>query len=139
MQIPIKVDYGVRALVDLAQHANQGLVRAREIAQRTAIPEPFLAQVLHALRKHGLVQSQRGPKGGHALATPPSEIRLSTVMTSLGETPAPLACLAETSVCALVPSCAQRSVWQTVSDAVFRILDATTIEDLVNQTPDGAL
>ena len=47
MHVPIKVDYGVRALVDLAMHGQNGPVRAADIARRTMIPAPFLAQVLH--------------------------------------------------------------------------------------------
>ncbi|MCH8108796.1 MAG: Rrf2 family transcriptional regulator, partial [Chloroflexi bacterium] len=80
MHIPIKVDYGVRALVDLAQYGEDGPVRASEIASRTAIPEPYLAQVLHALSKYQIIKSQRGPQGGHSLAMEPSDIRLSVVM-----------------------------------------------------------
>ena len=56
MYIPIKVDYGVRALVDLAVNGTDGPVRASEIAKRTVIPEQYLAQVLaHAEqeRVHG--------------------------------------------------------------------------------------
>ena len=93
MQIPIKVDYGVRALVDLAIHAGQGPIRTSEIASRAAIPEPYLAQVLNSLSKNGLIRSQRGPQGGHTLAIPPSEIRLSKVMMYLGATETPVACL----------------------------------------------
>ena len=134
MHIPIKVDYGVRALVDLAQHAQQGTVRASEIAGRAAIPEPYLAQVLHALGKSGLVRSHRGPQGGHALALDPTEIRLSMVMASLGGTETMVGCLGDASACVHVPSCAQREVWRTVEHAVFNILDSTSIADLVERT-----
>ena len=54
MNIPIKVDYGVRALVDLAMNGEGKPVRASEIAARTSIPEPYLAQVLHGLSKNGI-------------------------------------------------------------------------------------
>ena len=85
MYIPIKVDYGVRALVDLALYGAGGPVRASEIAKRTVIPEQYLAQVLHTLNKSGFTGSHRGPRGGHFLAMEPSDIRLSNVMMSLGE------------------------------------------------------
>ena len=61
MYIPIKVDYGVRALVDLALYGAGGPVRASEIAKRTVIPEQYLAQVLHTLNKNGFTGSHRGP------------------------------------------------------------------------------
>ena len=134
MHIPIKVDYGVRALVDLALHGEKGPVRAAEIAGRTVIPEPYLAQVLHALGKSGLVRSQRGPQGGHALAMEPSEIRVSAVMACLGGAETMVGCLGDTSACSHVPSCAQREVWQSVEQAVFKVLDEATIQDLAERT-----
>lgn len=134
MHIPIKVDYGVRALVDLAYHANEDLVRASDIAKRTAIPEQYLAQVLHALSKRGIVRSGRGPHGGHALAMDPSDIRLSVVMSCLGASEMPIGCLDNASQCIHVPACAQREVWRSVAEAIFNILDSTSIADLVERT-----
>ena len=134
MHIPIKVDYGVRALVDLAMHRRESPVRAREIASRTVIPEPYLAQVLHALGKAGMVKSQRGPQGGHTLAVDPDEIRLSAVMECLGSPDNLVACLDDLTACVCVPSCAQREVWQEVELAVYRILDSRTIGDLVHRS-----
>ena len=49
MHVPVQVDYGVRALVDLAQHSDETVVRASEIARRQGIPEQYLARVLHSL------------------------------------------------------------------------------------------
>ncbi len=134
MHVPIKVDYGVRALVDLAINAKGGTLRASEIAARTAIPEPYLAQVLHTLSKSGLVRSHRGPQGGHALAMEPSEIRLSRVMACLGGVETPVGCLDDATMCIHVPAGAQREVWRAIAEATFKILDSTTIEDLVNRT-----
>ena len=134
MHIPIKVDYGVRALIDLAQYSKDNPVQTAEIAQRTAIPDQFLAQVLLVLSKRGFIRSQRGPHGGHSFAMDPSEIRLSTVAECLGGLDAIVGCLDDTSMCIHVPACAQREVWQSVSEAVFKILDSTTIADLLERT-----
>ena len=137
MHIPIKVDYGVRALVYLAINGKGAPIRTSEIAARSAVPEPYLAQVLHTLNKNGMIQSQRGRQGGHSLAKSPSEIKLSRVMACLGGTETPVACLDDVRSCIHVPGCAQREVWKEVALAVFKILDSTTIEDLVNKTPTG--
>ena len=137
MHIPIKVDYGVRALVYLAMNSKDAPIRTSEIASRSVVPEPYLAQVLHTLNKSGLIRSQRGRQGGHSLAKSPSEIRLSKVMACLGGTETPVACLDDVSSCIHVPVCAQRDVWRDVALAVFKILDSTTIQDLVNKTPTG--
>ena len=133
MHIPIKVDYGVRALVDLAQRRDEGPLRAADIARRTAIPEPFLAQVLHALGKNGFVKGVRGPQGGHLLAQEPSDIRLSAVMDCLGVAETMVRCLTDFTTCIHVPSCAQREIWERVDRAVFEVLDSTTIAGLVER------
>ena len=134
MHIPIKVDYGVRALVDLAMDTTDSPVRAADIARRTAIPEQFLAQVLHTLSRSGFVKSQRGPTGGHSLAIEATEIRLSEVVVALGGPDTPVGCLDDTNMCIHVPACAQREVWRSVADAVFKILNSTTIADLADRT-----
>ena len=134
MQIPLKVDYGVRALVDLAIHRQNAPVRASEIASRTMIPEAYLAQVLHALGKAGMVKAQRGPHGGHMLALDPEDIRLSEVMECLGASENLVFCLDDGAVCIHAPSCAQREVWQEVELAVYRILDSRTIGHLVDRS-----
>ena len=134
MHIPVKVDYGVRALVDLAMHRRSSPVRASEIAGRTMIPEPYLAQVLHSLGRAGLVRSQRGRLGGHTLAVDPHSISLSGVMECLGPSDNLVVCLEDLSACLHVPVCAQREVWQEVELAVDRILSSKTIGDLVDRS-----
>jgi Rrf2 family protein len=134
MQIPIRVDYGVRALVDLATHASEGPVRASDIARRNAIPEPFLEQLLNALAKHGLTRSQRGPQGGHMLAMDPADITLSMAMTALGEPQTVSECLHDEERCRLAGACAQRDVWRSVEEAVQAILNRTTIADLAERS-----
>lgn len=134
MHIPIKVDYGVRALVDLAARDRAAPVRASEIAGRTMIPEPYLAQVLHALGKAGMVKSQRGPQGGHALAANPDEITLGMVMDCLGANENLIACLDDLAACVHSSCCAQREVWREVEQAVERVLQSHTIGELAGRS-----
>lgn len=76
MRVSSRVDYGVRALFDLAGHGGSGPVQSREIAQRQGIPEPYLHQLLGALNRGGLVRSTRGPQGGHRLTQSPDSVTL---------------------------------------------------------------
>ncbi len=133
MRVPIQVDYGIRALVDLAEHAGEGSVRAGQIARRRSIPEPYLARVLHTLQKEGLVSSRRGRQGGHSLARDPSEITMGMVMEYLGGTQTLVDCLDDGERCDLTPSCMQRMVWREVEVAIARVLDSTTIADLTRR------
>lgn len=131
MRVPMRVDYGVRALVDLAQHYGGGPVSTAEIASRQSIPEPYLDQVLGTLQKLGFVRSRRGPLGGHVLAVVPSKLILGTVIEKLDGMGTPLVCLDDPQECTLSGACAQREVWQTVEATVHNVLSATSIADLV--------
>ena len=130
MRVPMKVDYGVRALVDLASHYGNGPVQTSEIASRQSIPEAYLDQVLTTLHKFGLTKSRRGPLGGHALARDPAEINLGMVMATLEGNTHVLECLAHPCECQLSDTCAQREVWRSVEESVKSLLSATTVADL---------
>ena len=143
MHVPIKVDYAVRALVDISMNVpTGGFVRAADTAERTSIPKAYLAQVLHSLRKAGFITSTRGPNGGHALALEASSIKLSQIMALLDTSDSLVQCLGDSQSCCQLPSCAQRYVWQNVEQAVYGVLDAVSIADLSRQTlsirPDAA-
>ena len=135
MHVPVQVDYGVRALVDLAQHSDETVVRASEIARRQGIPEQYLARVLHSLQRHGLTKAQRGPLGGHSLARHPSEITMGAVMACLGGPVALVACLDDVSNCEQSSCCGQQSVWREAEEAMWIVLNSTTIADVVERIP----
>ena len=130
MRVPMKVDYGVRALVHLAQHADERPVRTAEIAQRQHIPEPYLDQVLTTLNKFGFIRSRRGPRGGHMLARAAGEITLRQVVETLEGRMAPLDCIVDADECVLSGSCTQRDIWRGVEEAVQQVLEATTVQQL---------
>jgi Rrf2 family protein len=133
MRVLMKVDYGVRALVELAQRDGQGPMSTAEIASRQDIPEPYLDQVLSVLQKFGFIRSRRGPQGGHILAQSPGEISLGMVVGTLEGTGAPLVCIEDPGECTLSSACAQREVWQTVEATVHNVLNTTTIGDLASR------
>ncbi len=133
MKVPMKVDYGVRALVELALHYGHGQVQTAEIATKQGIPEAYLEQLMTTLHRYGLVTSRRGPQGGHMLAMHPSEINLSTVMNTLEGNPSLLDCFTDPNDCALSEACAQRDVWKAVDEAIQGVLSKITVADLVQR------
>jgi Rrf2 family protein len=133
VKLSMRSDYGARAVIDLARHYNRGPVQSAEIAARQAIPEAYLEQLLTTLRKSGLIRSTRGPHGGHELARPPAEIRFAEVIAALEGPLVPLDCLNDADACVVSPTCGMREVWQEVMASTQRILEATTIEDLVER------
>ena len=133
MRVPIKVDYGVRALVDLAVHAEDGPVQTAEIAQRQGIPVPYLDQLLTTLNKFGFVNSRRGPQGGHTLARPPRDVSVGEIMTTLDGNAPILECIHEPNECSIYDSCVQRDVWVSVEEAIQSVLGSITIYDLAQR------
>jgi len=134
MRIPMKVDYGVRALVDLAGQPDvHRPVRTADIAGRQGIPEPYLDQVLTTLNKFGLITSRRGPQGGHVLARSATDITLDEVVATLDGRNPPLECIDDATECALSGCCAQRDIWRDVEDAIHAVLTTTTIADLAQR------
>ena len=79
----MKADYGIRALLDLAERYGDAPVPCHDIASRQRVPGPYLDQLLMTLRRAGLVRSTRGPRGGHALAWPPEQITLAAAIRAL--------------------------------------------------------
>ena len=133
MKVSMKVDYGVRVLVDLAQHYGQGSVHTTDIASRQAIPEPYLDQLLTVLRKAGFISSKRGPQGGHILAKIPADINLGELISSLEGSTAPTECVDEPARCVRSTLCVQRDVWRAVEEATQKLLQGVTIDELAQQ------
>ena len=133
MRVPMKVDYGVRALVELARRYGDGPVQTAEIAANQGIPESYLDQLLTTLHKAGFIRSRRGPQGGHVLARDPMDIDLSLIMSSLEGNIPPLDCFIEPAECALSSRCAQLDVWRSVEEAVHNLLGSTSIGDLAHR------
>jgi Rrf2 family protein len=80
MRISAKVDYAVRAAIELAVAGEGQLTKADAIAQAQDIPPKFLENILGDLRQGGLVRSQRGAEGGYRLARPAGEITVADVI-----------------------------------------------------------
>jgi Rrf2 family transcriptional regulator, cysteine metabolism repressor len=139
MKIGSKGDYGLRALIDLAERYESGaVVQSKEIAERQAIPRDYLALIMIELRKAGLVKSIRGHGGGYRLARQPDLITMGEALRLL-ETPVTLIdCTTDLGFaeCSLSLRCRMRNVWVEANRAVMAILDSTTIADLcTTQTP----
>lgn len=129
-----RTEYGLRALMELAARRADGYIPAKEIARRQGIPVKFLEQQLAALHKAGLVDSQRGPRGGAVLARDPEEIRLADVIEVLEGSLAPMYCLEpHDERCVLTHQCGLQELWVRVEAAVRSVFEQTTLADLVTR------
>ncbi len=136
MKVSMKGDYGLRALIDLAQRFGEGPVQSSAIAGRQSIPEPYLDQLLTSLRRAGLIRSVRGPQGGHALIRDPNEVTLAEALVALEGSLAPIACLDDPAGCPKSP-CGLREVWDQVHEATVKLLEGITIGELAEKQRAG--
>lgn len=83
MKLSQKTQYGVRALFDLAFYQRGKPAQVREIAERQGIPARFLEQIFQDLKKAGLVQAKRGPRGGYTLIKAPDELKFGDIVRAL--------------------------------------------------------
>jgi Rrf2 family protein len=83
VRVSAKVDYAVRAAVELASSTDGEPVKAQAIAEAQSIPLKFLENILQQLRQADLVESTRGPHGGHRLARPAADIALADIIRAV--------------------------------------------------------
>lgn len=133
MKVSMRGDYGVRALIDLAQNYGNGVVQSGDIAERQHIPAPYLDQLLTVLRKAGFINSRRGPQGGHELAKDPRLINLAEVIEALEGPISPIGCLDGAMECYFTTSCSQQEVWASITSKIKDVLQETTIGALAER------
>jgi Rrf2 family iron-sulfur cluster assembly transcriptional regulator len=132
VKVSTRGDYACRALLSLALHGDgAGPTSVRDIAERTALPQPYLEQILLALKGAGLVRSKRGVGGGYVLARDPAAITLGQIVSAV-DGPIVLGDFGEphkNGACDHEGQCVLLAVWQGVSDEMRRLLDAFTLAD----------
>ena len=138
MRIPMKVDYAVRALIELADTYGSGTKQSADIADHWNIPAPYLDQLLTALRKAGLVASVRGPQGGHALARNPAGITVREVFEALEGPLQPIDCLEDNPRCSFSRACAIQDLWAEVQSSVSQLLESVSIGDLAAKQAEAS-
>jgi Rrf2 family protein len=129
-----KVDYALRALLDLAQQPPGRAVQSREVALRQGIPEAYLNQLLVVLRRAELVRSIRGASGGYVIGRPLREMTVADVVRAfhgaelLGSPEG-----REGGHSCGSPAWIVRELRRRTEDAVRTVLEGTTLADLQDE------
>ena len=134
MQVSARADYALRATAELARAAagGTGALKGESISESQRIPKKFMENILHDLKRGGLVRTQRGASGGYWLALPAEEISLADVIRAVegrlanirGEWPEDV----EYSGAAE----SMTEVWIAVRASLRAVLESVTLADLVN-------
>jgi Rrf2 family cysteine metabolism transcriptional repressor len=129
-----KGEYGVRLMVQLGRRYGTGPASLAEIALDEDLPRAYLEQLVTSLRDAGLVVSTRGARGGYELASAPSAIRMSDVLTALEGPIAPMICASDSEdhrSCDRSARCTVNVLWVRVAEAITGTLDGMSLADLV--------
>ncbi len=137
MRFSSKSEYGVRVLVSLGRRYGEGPVPLSEIARTEHMPLPYLEQIMGTLRRHGLVVSRQGAKGGFELVRPPEAVRMAEVVLALEGGVAPMLCAvgdrAGRVLCEIEGSCTSQLLWRRIRDSILSVLEATTLDELIGR------
>lgn len=132
MRVSTRGDYASRALLSLALHSEEAPTSVREIAERTALPQPYLEQILLALKGAGLVRSKRGVGGGYVLARDPSQILLAEIVRAV-DGPITAGDFGEPhtdGACDHEGQCVLLAIWSAAGSHMREFLDSFTLADI---------
>jgi Rrf2 family protein len=137
MRVSTRGDYACRALLSMALHLDDAPTQSvRDIAARTGLPQPYLEQILLALKGAGLVRSKRGVGGGYVLARDPEDITLAEVVSAvdgpiqLGDFGLPHS----DGACDHEGQCVLLTVWNDVGDHMRTHLRAHSLGSMVRRS-----
>ena len=135
-------EFGILCCLFLAENRSSTPVGASEIADTQGIPLQYAQQILHRLKKGGIIKSARGPKGGYTLSRPPEETNLKDILYAAeGDT---FEVICETNPisserCVEGTSCGLRPVWTELKQAVDTLLESKTLASIhksIASSPD---
>lgn len=132
MKVSTRGDYACRALLSLAMHGDANPTSVRDIADRTGLPQPYLEQILLALKGAGLVRSKRGVGGGYVLARAAPEITLAQIVSAV-DGPIAVGDFGEphqNGACDHEGQCVLLAVWADVGEHMRRLLEGRTLADV---------
>jgi Rrf2 family iron-sulfur cluster assembly transcriptional regulator len=131
MRLTTKGRFAVTAMVDLALRHGGGPVTLAEISSRQKISLSYLEQLFGKLRRHGLVDSVRGPGGGYRLAKDMAAISVAEVILAVDEPIDATQCAGKEN-CRNEQKCLTHDLWATLNERIFEYLEAVTLRQLVD-------
>lgn len=133
LRITKLTDYAVLVLADMVRPDVDNTARAaRDVAERTKIPQPTVSKVLKLLARSRLVMSERGKNGGYRMARSPDAITVADIIDAVEGKIAVTECSSETrGCCGLEGKCPTEHNWVRINEAITQALRGITLADMV--------
>src|SRR5512139_4212676 len=135
MRLTTKGRFAVTAMIDVALYGTRGPVTLAAVSERQKISLSYLEQLFGRLRRHGLVESVRGPGGGYNLARPAGEVSVADVILAVDEPIDATQCGGREN-CHDDRRCMTHELWAGLNAHIFTFLRSVTLADLVAQQRD---
>lgn len=133
MKMSTRMRYGLRFILNLAEHYGNEPLFLKKISDEEEISEKYLSQIVLYLKKAGLITSIRGAKGGYVLAKKPKEISLNDVYDAIEGKMMILDCLKNQDNCNRSVDCVFRSVWGDINETIKLKLESITLSDILDR------
>jgi Rrf2 family protein len=130
VRVSAKVDYALRAAVELAALEAEWPVKGERVASGQGIPLRFMENILGQLRQAGIVASRRGAEGGYLLARPASEIALADVIRAVDGPLANIGGLRPDQLSYDGSAEPMRDVWVALRSRMRSVLEQVTLADV---------
>jgi Rrf2 family protein len=130
MHLSRETEYGLKAMIYLAQRPPATVLTLHQIAEAKGLPVGFLAKTLQKLARRGVLQSFRGRQRGYCLARAPSQIRLREVLEAIEGANLTERCIFWGRRCGEAHPCILHSGWLEVRPSLTAFFDATTLARL---------
>ncbi len=135
MKLTTKGRFAVTAMIDVALFNHEGPVTLAEVSERQKISLSYLEQLFGKLRRHGLVESVRGPGGGYNLAKPPATVSVSDIILAVDEPIDTTSCGGEKN-CHDDGICLTHHLWSSLNAHIFTYLQGVSLQSLVDDAKE---
>jgi len=132
MRLTTKGRFAVTAMIDVAMHGSKRPVTLAAVSERQCISLSYLEQLFGKLRRHGLVDSVRGPGGGYTLARAPETVSVADVILAVDEPIDATQCGGREN-CKDDRRCMTHDLWSGLNDHIFAYLHGVTLAQMVAQ------
>ena len=133
MKFNTKTRYGIRTMIELAMHSNNGGVYQKEISERQEISFKYLDQIIASLKASGLIVNSTGRMSGYVLTKDPEEISVYDIFQAFEHKLAIIDCLTGEGICSRDRTCASRDFWNDLNRIIIDYLESTTLNDLAQK------
>lgn len=131
MKVSTKGRYALRSLTHLAMaYKENKMITIKELSEKEKISNRYLENIFVKLRKAGIVDSQKGEKGGFYLIKSPDKITMYDILKAVENIMEPSECLIDTKFCNRMKSCGMRKIWNKLNEHINNFLKQITLKEI---------